>query len=61
MFSLSPFNSQLSYFLLSQFSEKNYKKQAQMLYQNNSLTLYTPEIFGNSILRKINGLGLQKS
>ena len=38
----------------------NYKKQAQMLYQNHSLILYTVEIFGNSILRKIIGRELEK-
>ena len=54
----------LSYFHyqnLILLSEKNYKKQAQMFYQNHSLTLYTTEIFCNSILRKIIGLGLEKS
>ena len=33
------------------FSEKNYKKQAQMLDQNHLLALHTVEIFCNSILR----------
>ena len=33
------------------FSERNYKKQAQMFYQNNLLALHTVEIFCNLILR----------
>ena len=32
---------------LISFSEKNYKKQAQMFYQNHSLALHTVEIFYN--------------
>ena len=54
----------LPYFLhhnLIRFSEKNYKKQAQMFYQNHSLTLYAVQIFCNLILRKIIGLELEKS
>ena len=46
----------LSYFLyhnLILFSEKNYKKQTQIFYQNYSTMLYTVDIFCNSILRKI--------
>ena len=44
----------LSYFLyhnLILFSEKNYKKQVQMFYQNYSLALHTVKIFCNLILR----------
>ena len=33
------------------FSEKNYKKQAQIIYQNHSLGLPTVGIFWNLILR----------
>ena len=51
IFSLSQFNS---------ITEKNYKKQAQMFYQNHSLMLYTVEIFYNSISRNINGLWFEK-
>ena len=51
------------------FSEKNYKKQAQMFYQNYSLALHTVKIFCNLILRnhwtwtwkildRLTGLGL---
>ena len=38
----------LTYFLyqnLTIFSDKNYKKQAQMFHQNHSLVLHTVEIF----------------
>ena len=45
---------------LNLLSEKNCKKQVQMFYQNHS-TLYTVEIFSNSVLRKIILLGLEKS
>ena len=44
------------YHKLILFSQKNYKKQAQMFYQNHSLALYTVEIFCNSIYHT--GLGL---
>ena len=44
----------LTYFIYDSiilFSEKNYKKQAQMVYQNHLLVLRTVEIFCNLILR----------
>ena len=45
---------ELTHFLcqnLMLFSEKNYKKQAQMFYQNHSFALHTVETFCNLILR----------
>ena len=43
----------LTYFFVNLilFSEKNYKKQAQMFSQNHSLVLHTVEILCNLILR----------
>ena len=40
------------------FSDKNYKKQAQMFYQNHSLALRTDYIFCNLVLRNV-VLGLE--